>query len=43
MGLPAFSIYSATKGAIRSYARSWSLDLNDHQNRANALSPGSSE
>jgi NAD(P)-dependent dehydrogenase (short-subunit alcohol dehydrogenase family) len=43
MGLPTFSVYSATKAAIRSYARSWILDLKDRQVRVNALSPGSTE
>ena len=43
MGLPAFSVYSATKAAIRSFARSWILDLKDRQVRVNALSPGSTE
>jgi NAD(P)-dependent dehydrogenase (short-subunit alcohol dehydrogenase family) len=27
MGTPAFSVYSATKAAIRNFARSWALDL----------------
>src|SRR5471030_1758170 len=26
-GLPAFSVYSATKAALRSFARTWSVDL----------------
>jgi len=37
---PAFSVYSATKAAIRSFARSWTLDLQARQIRVNAVSPG---
>src|SRR6516165_5317389 len=40
-GLPANSIYSATKAAIRSFARTWTTDLKDRQIRVNAISPGS--
>jgi NAD(P)-dependent dehydrogenase (short-subunit alcohol dehydrogenase family) len=39
--LPAMSVYSATNAAIRSFARSWTLDLKDRHIRVNALSPGS--
>ncbi len=39
--LPGFSVYSATKAAIRSFARSWTLDLQARQIRVNAVSPGS--
>lgn len=39
-GTPAFSIYSATKAAVRSFARSWTMDLKDHKIRVNAVSPG---
>ena len=39
-GTPAFSIYSATKAAVRSFARSWTVDLKDHKIRVNAVSPG---
>lgn len=38
--LPAFSVYAATKAAIRNFARHWILDLKDRQIRVNALSPG---
>lgn len=38
--LPAFGVYSATKAAIRSMARSITVDLKDRRIRANALSPG---
>jgi NAD(P)-dependent dehydrogenase (short-subunit alcohol dehydrogenase family) len=40
-GLPANSIYSATKAALRSFARTWTTDLKDRQIRVNAVSPGS--
>ncbi len=40
-GAPAFSVYSATKAAIRSFARSWTLDLKSRKIRVNAVSPGS--
>lgn len=39
-GTPAFSVYSATKAAIRNFARNWILDLKDRQIRVNAISPG---
>ncbi|HEY4368921.1 MAG TPA: glucose 1-dehydrogenase [Steroidobacteraceae bacterium] len=38
--LPAFSVYGATKAAIRNFARHWILDLKDRHIRVNALSPG---
>jgi NAD(P)-dependent dehydrogenase (short-subunit alcohol dehydrogenase family) len=40
-GLPAISVYSATKAAVRSFARGWTIDLKDRKIRVNALSPGS--
>jgi NAD(P)-dependent dehydrogenase (short-subunit alcohol dehydrogenase family) len=39
-GGAAFSIYAASKAAIRNFARSWALDLKDRGIRVNALSPG---
>jgi NAD(P)-dependent dehydrogenase (short-subunit alcohol dehydrogenase family) len=39
-GTPAFSVYSATKAAVRSFARTWSVDLKDRKIRVNAVSPG---
>jgi NAD(P)-dependent dehydrogenase (short-subunit alcohol dehydrogenase family) len=39
-GTPAFSVYSATKAAVRSFARNWILDLKERQIRVNAISPG---
>ena len=40
MGTAAFSVYSATKTAVRNFARSWILDLADRHIRVNAVSPG---
>jgi len=37
---PAFSIYSASKAAVRNRARGWALDPKDRHIRLNALSPG---
>ena len=34
------SVYSATKTAVRSFARSWTTDLKDRRIRVNAVSPG---
>jgi NAD(P)-dependent dehydrogenase (short-subunit alcohol dehydrogenase family) len=39
-GLPANSVYSATKAAVRSFARTWTTDLKDRRSRVNAVSPG---
>jgi len=39
-GRPAFSVYSASKAAIRNLARSWSLDLAPRRIRVNVLAPG---
>jgi NAD(P)-dependent dehydrogenase (short-subunit alcohol dehydrogenase family) len=39
-GFPAFSVYSATKAALRSFARSRIVDLRDKQIRVNVVSPG---
>lgn len=38
--IPAFSVYAATKAAIRNFARHWILDLKGRNIRVNALSPG---
>jgi NAD(P)-dependent dehydrogenase (short-subunit alcohol dehydrogenase family) len=40
-GLAINSVYSATKAAIRSFARTWTTDLKDRRIRVNAVSPGS--
>ena len=39
-GTPGMSVYSATKGAVRNFARSWTLDLKDRGIRVNVVSPG---
>lgn len=39
-GIPAFSVYGATKAAIRSFARGWCVDLKEQRIRVNAISPG---
>lgn len=40
-GIPAFSVYGASKGAVRAFVRSWILDLAPRAIRVNVLSPGS--
>src|SRR5258706_633239 len=37
---PEWSVYSATKAAARSFARTWTTDLKDRRIRVNAVSPG---
>jgi NAD(P)-dependent dehydrogenase (short-subunit alcohol dehydrogenase family) len=39
-GLPTNSVYSATKAAVRSFARTWTTDLQERRIRVNAVSPG---
>jgi len=39
-GLPDWSVYSATKAAVRSFARTWTTDLKARRIRVNAVSPG---
>jgi len=39
-GFAGWSIYSASKAAIRSFARTWAMDLKDRNIRVNAVSPG---
>ena len=38
--MEAFSVYSATKAAVRSFARTWTADLKQRKIRVNAISPG---
>jgi NAD(P)-dependent dehydrogenase (short-subunit alcohol dehydrogenase family) len=39
-GFEALSVYSATKAAMRSFARSWTVDLKHRKIRVNVISPG---
>lgn len=39
-GKPAFSVYAASKAAVRAFARCWILDLKDRNVRVNTISPG---
>ena len=40
MGFAGFGVYSASKAAVRSFARTWTLDLKARNIRVNVLSPG---
>ncbi len=40
VGGASFSVYGASKAAVRNFARSWALDLKDRSIRVNALAPG---
>ncbi|HEX8339640.1 MAG TPA: SDR family oxidoreductase [Tepidisphaeraceae bacterium] len=39
-GVAAFGVYSATKAAVRSFARTWAVDLKDRRIRVNVVAPG---
>lgn len=39
-GFPGFGVYSASKAALRSFARTWLLELKERNIRVNVLSPG---
>jgi NAD(P)-dependent dehydrogenase (short-subunit alcohol dehydrogenase family) len=39
-GLPEYGVYSATKAALRSFSRTWAMELRDRGIRVNTLSPG---
>ena len=39
-GFESFSVYGASKAAVRSFARGWMMDLKDRKIRVNAISPG---
>ena len=42
-GYPSFSVYDASKAAVRSFARGWIVDLKGRDIRINVLSPGHTE
>jgi NAD(P)-dependent dehydrogenase (short-subunit alcohol dehydrogenase family) len=42
-GFSSNSVYSATKAAVRSFARTWTTDLKDRRIRVNAVSPGATD
>jgi NAD(P)-dependent dehydrogenase (short-subunit alcohol dehydrogenase family) len=42
-GLASNSVYSASKAAVRSFARTWTTDLKPRRIRVNAVSPGSTD
>jgi NAD(P)-dependent dehydrogenase (short-subunit alcohol dehydrogenase family) len=39
-GIPLFGVYNASKAAVRSFARTWLVELKDRNIRVNVLSPG---
>ena len=39
-GIEGLSVYDATKAPVRSFARSWTVDLKNHNLRVNAINPG---
>ncbi len=39
-GMPGFGVYAATKAALRSFARTWAVDLKGRNIRVNVVSPG---
>ena len=39
-GIPSFGVYCASKAAIRSFVRTWTLELKKRKIRANVISPG---
>jgi NAD(P)-dependent dehydrogenase (short-subunit alcohol dehydrogenase family) len=39
-GMPGFTVYAATKAALRSFARTWAVDLKGRNIRVNVISPG---
>ena len=40
MGMPTFTVYAASKAAVRSFARGWAAELKGRKIRVNAISPG---
>jgi NAD(P)-dependent dehydrogenase (short-subunit alcohol dehydrogenase family) len=43
LGIPQYTVYGATKAAIRSFARSWAAELKNRKIRVNSLSPGATD
>ena len=43
MGIPALSTYAASKAALRSFVRTWAMELSTRGIRANTLSAGPTE
>jgi NAD(P)-dependent dehydrogenase (short-subunit alcohol dehydrogenase family) len=42
-GAPQYTVYAATKAAVRSFSRTWATELKDRKIRVNTLSPGATE
>jgi NAD(P)-dependent dehydrogenase (short-subunit alcohol dehydrogenase family) len=42
-GIPQYTVYGATKAAVRSFARSWAVELKGRKIRVNTLSPGATD
>ena len=40
LGSPGFSVYAASKAAVRNFARAWTMELKDRKIRVNCVSPG---
>jgi NAD(P)-dependent dehydrogenase (short-subunit alcohol dehydrogenase family) len=40
LGVPGFTAYAASKSAVRSFARGWTMELKDRKIRVNSMSPG---
>jgi NAD(P)-dependent dehydrogenase (short-subunit alcohol dehydrogenase family) len=42
-GIPQYTVYGASKAALRSFTRSWAAELKDRRIRVNTLSPGATD
>jgi NAD(P)-dependent dehydrogenase (short-subunit alcohol dehydrogenase family) len=42
-GIPQYTVYGATKAAVRSFGRSWAAELKGRKIRVNTLSPGATD
>ncbi len=42
-GIPQYTVYAASKAAVRSFGRSWAAELKDRKIRVNTLSPGATD